>query len=540
MNITTCIQQHAKDRPDHLAFILPRRNLKQATTISFAVLEGIVCKTVNDFIYKGIVPEMRVLLMVKPGFDLIITMLALLRMGAIPIVIDASMPLKNLLACIRESKPVACVSQLTAYCFAKIYSNAFKSVQIHVLTPKLSLHSRSRIQLPVIAEVFQAKPNDLAAVVFTSGSTGIPKGVRYTHALLKSQIQLIADTYPAERTELDLILLPIFALWNPVMGITSLILPINFCKPARIDPVYLTQAINKFGVTRSFGSPLIWDHISHSCQLTKTTLVSIKRILIAGAPVFPSLLRILSEYAPNADIEVPYGATEGLPLTTIKASYILEHTWSKTLQGMGTCVGKSLQGIRLQIISINHSSRILDSSKDVLETNSIGEIIVQGTTVAYKYDSISDLDDKRILHSESGLWARMGDLGYLDAEGNVWLCGRKVEAVITRTHSYYPICCEATYNTHPKVYRSALIGLKTAIGLQPAIVIEPYPSEYPKTQSAQVELLRQIQGQAPIGSECADIKHFFVYKQFPVDARHNAKIHRLTLADYFNSKQSFT
>ena len=110
------------------------------------------------------------------------------------------------------------------------------------------------------------RPGELAAILFTSGSTGAPKGVCYEHGMFDAQVRLIRETYGIEPGEVDLPLLPIFALFNPALGMTSVIPEIDPRHPARADPAKIVQAIRQEKVTNSFGSPTLWRKVAEYCR----------------------------------------------------------------------------------------------------------------------------------------------------------------------------------------------------------------------------------------------------------------------------------
>ena len=106
--------------------------------------------------------------------------------------------------------------------------------------------------------------------------------------------------------------------------------------------------------------------------------------------------------------------------------------------------------------------------------------------------------------------------------------------MITQKGPLYTDCCEAIFNQHPKVFRSALIGLGTPGKQIPAIVIEPEKGLFPKTQSDRDTLNQELRTLAQSNAVTVSIEKFFFHQAFPVDVRHNAKIHRLTLAKQFS------
>ncbi|RFC44359.1 MAG: Acyl-coenzyme A synthetase/AMP-(fatty) acid ligase, partial [Verrucomicrobia bacterium] len=122
-------------------------------------------------------------------------------------------------------------------------------------------------------------------------------------------------------------------------------------------------------------------------------------------------------------------------------------------------------------------------------------------------------------------WHRMGDCGYFDPAGRLWFCGRKAERVETAAGPLFTEPCEQVFRAHPQVSRCALIGLGESGRQQPALVIEARP----KNAAAGQVFARELRALALSQAHTAAISRFYFHPKFPVDVRHNAKIHRLTL-----------
>jgi acyl-CoA synthetase (AMP-forming)/AMP-acid ligase II len=165
-----------------------------------------------------------------------------------------------------------------------------------------------------------------------------------------------------------------------------------------------------------------------------------------------------------------------------------------------------------------------------LPTGEVGEIVVTGPSVTRSYDRLPAADAAAKIQDGERLWHRMGDLGYLDADGRLWFCGRKAECVQRAEDVLYTDCCEAIFNQHPSVYRSALIDLG---GGQAGLVIEPEADAFPRTASKRAEFIAELEALAEPHPHLRQQLRFFFEQRFPVDVRHNAKIHRLALARQF-------
>jgi acyl-CoA synthetase (AMP-forming)/AMP-acid ligase II len=306
-------------------------------------------------------------------------------------------------------------------------------------------------------------------------------------------------------------------------------------RPAKVDPRRFVASIKRYGVTYSFGSPAIWNVVSRYCLAEKIVLPSLKKVLMAGAPVPGELIERMKEILPeDAEIHTPYGATESLPIVSMEGAEILASTWRQSRKGMGTCVGRALPGIDIRIIRIDDDPLPEYSLVEELPAGEIGEIIVRGDVVTRAYENNVQETRSAKIHDGQTFWHRMGDVGYLDGEKRLWFCGRKAHRVQSAAGTLFTIPCEAIVNEHPAVFRSALVGIaKDANGWkEPAMIVEPHQANALPDET----LLRQIREIAGENRLTKDIRHFLVHSDFPVDIRHNAKIFREKLAVWAENK----
>lgn len=536
-NVARHLRLAAQAHPDFCAVRVPQGRFANSDIDylerSFLQLDRESDAAAAHFARAGILPGTRTLLLARPGLDLILSMFGLLKLGAIPIAIDPGMGFRTFLRCVRHTQPAALVGTPLALNLTRLFPKIFASVRTRVTVANRKFARALTTLLEKLPEsgrpVFQATPNTPAAILFTSGSTGAPKGVRYTHGMFDAQLDFIRRHYDIHPGEIDLPMLPVFALFNPALGTTTVTPEMNPSRPATVDPRKIVQAIEQNHVTYSFGSPALWTKIARYCETRHIALPSVRRVLIAGAPVHPRLLLSLRTILPNAEIHTPYGATEVLPVSSISATEILHETWDQTTQGLGTCVGRPLPGVETAIIPVSDQPLSSLADTTLLPADAIGEIIARSPSCTREYDNNPVATALAKIADGDTVWHRMGDLGRLDAEGRLWFYGRKAERVTTPQGPLYTECCEAIFNTHPKVFRSALIGLGPPGHQKPALIIEPFPDAFPLSFYTRQRFLKQLRKLALDHPVTAEIELFFFEKKFPVDVRHNAKIHRLTL-----------
>ena len=476
---------------------------------------------------RGVRRGDRTLLMVRPGLPLIASAFALFRLGAVPVVIDPGMGLRNFLSCVRQTRPRALVGIPFAQLAGRIFRRPFRSVEVRV-TASSSLTSRLQGRgLPPAAApspAAESAPGDLAAIVFTSGSTGAPKGVCYEHGMFEAQVSTIRDGYGIAPGEVDLPMLPIFALFDPALGMTAVIPEIDPRRPAAADPERIVRAIRQEQVTNSFGSPTLWEMVAGHCRRRGVTLPSLRRVLCAGAPVPDSLWAAAPSFLPNGRLHSPYGASEALPVASIDDR---ERESARRGPLGGACVGRPFTGMEAKVINlVDGPIPSLDAATE-LPPGRIGEIIVRGPAVTTTYDRLPlETAAAKIPDPRGGLWHRMGDCGYLDADGRLWFCGRKAERIETAAGPMFTEPCEQVFRGRAGVSRCALIGLGKPGNQEPALVVEGRPGNRAKASALAAELRRIAAGHPA----SAAIRKFYFHPRFPVDVRHNAKIHRLALA----------
>jgi acyl-coenzyme A synthetase/AMP-(fatty) acid ligase len=326
----------------------------------------------------------------------------------------------------------------------------------------------------------------------------------------------------------------LFALFDPALGMTAVIPDMDPTKPAKVNPQRIVEAVVNHGVTNMFASPALLNRVGRYGEAKGIKLPSLKRVISAGAPAAPSnIARFSAMLTDEGEVHTGYGATEAMPVSSFGSREILEETAQLSEKGFGMCVGRPVQGIDVQIIRITDAPIENWSQVQLVDEGDIGEIAVRGEIVTRGYferprhDALSKIkDDQRI-------WHRMGDLGWRDAKGRLWFCGRKSHRVVTADRTLFTIPCEAVFNNHPSVFRSALVGLGDAPRQQPVICIElEAESRNDDKEVLTRELLELAQGN-PLTEK---VDTFLFHPAFPVDIRHNSKIFREKLAAWAQSK----
>lgn len=540
VNIAWYIPELAQKVPDQAAIVMA----SSGVGLTFRELDQRCNRYARGLIAHGIERGTKVLLMVKPSPDFFALTFALFKVGAVPVMIDPGLGKQGFLAAVKEAEPEAFIGIPIAHVARLLYPSYFKSVKTKVTVgPRLFWGGLSAEALKhpdgAPLELAPTRAGELAAILFTSGSTGPAKGVEYTHGIFDAQTRLIGSEWGIEAGEVDLPAFPLFALFSCALGATCVIPEMDFTRPAKADPVKILAAIEKHGVTYSFGSPAFWKTIGRHLIEERRTLPGLRRIIMAGAPVPPKLLRDFEPLLPNGDVFIPYGATEALPVSKTRGQELLSGPAEAMSQGRGSCVGHPLSVNEVRIIRITDAPIRSIEAAEVLPAGEIGEIIVRGptTTRAY-YRREAETLAAKILDG-AAVWHRMGDVGYLDPEGRLWFCGRKSHRVETAAGPMFTIPCEGIFNRHPRVYRSALVGVGERGAQVPVICIEPEPGQGPRGRADEETFVKELLELGASSTLTGSIQRVLFHPAFPVDVRHNAKIRREALAVWAAERGSY-
>jgi acyl-CoA synthetase (AMP-forming)/AMP-acid ligase II len=548
-NIAAILPRMAAERGEQAAIRCPGTRgfgafARYDSVLSYAQLEARSNAIATGLRAAGLARGQRAALLVRPTPEFFLLMFALFKLGAVPVLIDPGIPKQALKQCLGEAEPEAFIGIPLAHAARSVLGWAPKARLRVTVGRRLGWggHSLDEIEragagiLAAEAAAHHALANvaediggdEVAAILFTSGSTGVPKGVVYRHRHFIAQIEMLRDAFGIEAGGVDLPTFPPFALFDPALGLSSIIPDMDPTRPARASPRKLHDAIARFGVTQLFGSPALVAVLAKYGRPLK----GVKRITSAGAPVPAEVVSRMRELMDeDAQLWTPYGATECLPVAVIEARE-LEGTRELTERGFGTCVGRPVPRNRVRIIPITDAAIPEWSAELELPPGQLGEITVSGpsTTDAYfrraeatvlaKIRETGADGVERIVH-------RMGDLGWFDTDGRLWFCGRKSQRVLTEMGGLYTEQVEPVFNTHPRVRRTALVGVGPKGAQRPVLCVELEPGVKPEEQGRILWELEQIgAGYAHTGR----VTTFLVHPRFPVDIRHNAKIGREQLA----------
>lgn len=510
------------------------------THLTFRQLDQEADRIARGLIAAGVQVGHRLVMFVPPSIESIALTFGVFRSGAVCTMIDPGMGRSSVFDCLDQCEPDGFIAIPMVHAVRWLKGSRYRRAKHNVVIgggwlkfggmsyrQLLEQGADETIQLP------RTQSTDQAAVIFTSGSTGPPKGVCYEHGMFDAQVDLIRDRFGIQAGEIDLPGFPLFALFNAAMQVTTVIPDMDPTRPADIDPVKFVEFIHAHGVTQAFGSPALWNTVGRHCEQHSISLPTLNRILSAGAPVPNHVLqRMTSALNADADMYTPYGATECLPVAAIGGRQVLAETARLTAQGAGTCVGTVFERMQVRIIPVCFDPIDRIDQTEECAAGEIGEIIVRGPVATREYFRRPDATRLAKIADGDGFWHRMGDVGYIDDQNRLWFCGRKAHIVLTANGPLYSVRCEAIFNQHPNVYRSALVGIGAKPNQTPAVVVEPEAGQYPNTQTSAAAFRAELLERAAASPLTSSIRHVLFHRSLPVDTRHNVKINRELLAEW--------
>ena len=315
VNIASYLNQAAKTQPYKRAVVYPAGRDKYGR-VTYAHLTFLQLDRESDYLAHGleaagITRGIRTVIMVKPSIEFFALIFAIFKTGAVPVVVDPGMGIRRMLACFKSTCPQAFIGIPLAHVVRTVFPGFFKTVKTWITVGRRWFwggRTLKQIRQSYAGSYTITKTgrDDTAAVLFTTGSTGPAKGAVYSHGNFDAQLKQIKTYLRMSDDEIDLSTFPLFALFYPALGITSVIPDMDPTRPALVNPERIIEAIENLGVTNMFASPALLNRVGSYGKKKGVKLPSLKRVISAGAPVSAANIEQFSALlAEDAEIHTP-------------------------------------------------------------------------------------------------------------------------------------------------------------------------------------------------------------------------------------------
>ena len=401
-NFFDCIYQKLIEKADCELIVWPELHGSAHTHTGTAILSRVSVIRAG-LLGAGVRPGQSVLLALPVSFELICSLLAVMALGAIPVLPPAMASLFTLFSVIKREGISAVITQRKQ---SRLLSWLMKSMGVKLVSVANQLAWSGTYLLPHPVDSEQP-----ALISHSSGSTGRAKAIRRSHRVLRAQHQALSMAFPSWPGQRDFPLFPNVLLHNLAVGSVSVLPDLPHFKLTQLDPARIVAQLATQGVHTLTGNVCYFQRILRYLAVHPQAFAQVRAVGIGGSPVPESLVHRLKIPFPQADIYIIYGASEAEPIAVRNTGQ------QPATPRFGYAVGTIHPAIQLNIRPLG--TIILPGGKQFVT----GEIEVRGPHVA----------------TTSTNWLQTGDFGYIDEENQLVLTGRKGNEQIHRGVQHYQI-----------------------------------------------------------------------------------------------------
>lgn len=289
-----------------------------------------------------------------------------------------------------------------------------------------------------LAAAVSVDQHDVAVIMYTSGTTGLPKGAMLTHGNILWNNFNVMMTFSSSRDDVVLTAAPLFHIGGlNVLTLSAFHLGSKVVLLRNFDPVQVLSDIERYSVTHMFGAPAMFLFMSQQDSFAGTDLSSVKQFVCGAAPVPVSLIELYGER--GVDFCQGYGLTETAPMSSFL-----------TPEFALTKIGSAGQP------PIFSDTQIVNDDNEPVAPGERGEICLRGPNIMKGYWNRPEATAAAI---DAKGWFHSGDVGYVDEDGFLFICDRLKDMVISGGENVYPAEVEGVLYEHEAIAEVAVIGL---------------------------------------------------------------------------------
>lgn len=505
-------------------------DLRSGRRVNWAMLATRTREIAAGLVDLGVGPGDRIALLIPPSPDLVASVYAAWRIGAVVVVADSGLGVRGMRRALRSAQAQHVVAIPAGLGLARTLDLPGVRILVgrtgpatRVLGADASLAEvarRGRARLTRDALPPRPPGDAEALVAFTSGATGPAKGVVYTHARLTALRDALASAYAITSRDGLVAAFAPWAVLGPALGIPSAIPDMDLTDASTLTATAFGDAVAAVDGTIAWASPAaVRALVSTGEHLTgasdATSLSKLRLLLVAGAPVPVALLDEAARLLPRAVLATPYGMTEALPLTEVTIEEL------RSASGNGVLVGRPLPGVDIAIAPLDALGD--PSSTTTRDAGVTGEIVIRCAWMRERYDRRWATQHRADMPAG---WHRTGDVGHLDIDQRLWVEGRLAHVIRSADGPITPVASELVAQGLADVPLAALVGVGPA-GTQVAALALLRPG--PAMGLADVDLTDDLR--VAVRTQCdVEIAAVVTMKSLPVDVRHRSKVDRARIA----------
>lgn len=445
LNLAIVLSENARRFPDRTAVICDDRSL------TYGQLEEQTSRLASSLVNLGLHPGQKMLIMLPNIPEFVVAYFGILKPGGVVVPINVLYKDREIEFLLEDSEAIGIIA-CTEYLSEAL--EAFRNVDTcrHLIlvdypaaSPKIDEPGVHRLEDLITAgeaefEIAATDPQDTAAIGYTSGTTGKPKGAELSHFNLFYQARVLPmlSTEVPRESDVRMAVLPLFhsygqsCVMNTVLAMAS-----TLTLMPRFDPARAMEIIQRDKVTHFAAVPTMYQAMLVHPERAKYNLSSLRVCNSGGAPIAIETLETWRDFY-SFHIREGYGLTETSPTATWSQDPVLPRT--------GSC-GQPIWGCQIKIV---------DDNGNKLPPGTNGDVLIRGVNVMKGYYKQPEATAQVLQNG----WFNTGDIGHLDEDGYLYIVSRKKDMILRGGYNIYPREIEELLYEHPAVAEAAVVGVK--------------------------------------------------------------------------------
>jgi long-chain acyl-CoA synthetase len=431
MNLAELLTTSAQRHPQRPALKLDDEQL------TYAELDDLTARAAGLLRERGVQPGDRVGVMLPNVLDFPVAYYGVLRAGGV--VVPMNVLLKEREVAFYLGNPEAELV-FAWHEFADDARAGAEQVDAGVVVVEPGAFRRSLAEVEPLSEVVPRDDDDTAVILYTSGTTGTPKGAELTHANLRRNVEVVRDVYGLDEQWVTLGALPLFHSFGQTCSL-NVTMSVGACLTLipRFNPGKALDIIERDRVTLFQGVPTMYSAMVNHPAGDRADTSSLINCVSGGASLPVEVLRAFEEKF-NCKILEGYGLSETSPVASSNMP---------DRERKAGSIGVPIDGVEM---------RVVDRDDTDVAPGEVGEIVIRGHNVMKYYWNNPDATDEVM----RGGWFHTGDLATMDEEGYFFIVDRKKDMIIRGGYNVYPREIEEVLYEHPAVREAAVVGVPHA------------------------------------------------------------------------------